>query len=191
MNEKVQPRKRKLQESDLPRWYKAVCTLPDKQRDGLMLLAMTGLRRNEALMMKRWQVNFEQSVINIPDTKTGKPHSLPITPVLHEILERRCHGLGEKDSLFAGVSVEHLADMAVRAGAADFMLHDLRKLLASIGERSQVGDSILRRILNHTPNKSDTLHRHYVSIEMRDLHEPLCKIQKSLLELMLETPSHS
>lgn len=184
MNEKLQPRKRQLQERDLPAWYKGVNALPEKQRDALMLLAMTGLRRNEGLMMKRKQVDFENGVINVPDTKTGRAHSLPITPVLHEILQRRCESLDVDDLLFPSVSGEHLAQMAERQGAPDFMLHDLRKLLATIGERLQLPEAVLRRILNHSSKRSDTLYRHYISIELSDIKEPLERIQSSLLRLM-------
>lgn len=156
MTEKLQPRKRQLQERDLPSWYKAVTALPEKQRDALMLLAMTGLRRNEGLLMKRKQVDFGIGVIHIPDTKTGRAHSLPITPMLDEILQRRCKSLKPEELLFSAVSGEHLAEMAQRLGAPDFMLHDLRKLLATVGERLQITESVLRRILNHTSKRSDT-----------------------------------
>ena len=74
--------------------------------------------------------------------------------------------------------------MAERQGAPDFMLHDLRKLLATIGERLQVSESILRRILNHTSKRSDTLYRHYISIELSDIYKPLEDIQDALLQLM-------
>lgn len=184
MTEKVQPRKRKLQEADLPTWYQAVSKLPERQRDGLMFLAMTGLRRNEGLLMKRCQVDFDKGIIHIPHTKTGRPHSLPITPVLNEILQRRCERKDVDELVFAGISTEHLADMAKRQGAPEFMLHDLRKLLATVGERLQISDSTLRRILNHTSGRSDTLYRHYVSIELSDIRKPLMQIQRALLRLM-------
>jgi integrase len=186
MNEKLQPRKRQLQERDLPSWYKAVNALPEKQRDALMLLAMTGLRRNEGLMMKRKQVDFENGVFHIPDTKTGRAHSLPITPMLNEILQRRCESIRADELLFSGVSGEHLAEMAQRLGAPAFMLHDLRKLLATVGERLQISESILRRILNHASARSDTLYRHYVSIELSDIQKPLEYIQNALLFLMVD-----
>ena len=185
MTEKLQPRKRKLQEADLPTWHQVVSKLPEKQRDGLMLLAMTGLRRNEGLLMTCGQVDFEKGAIHIPQTKTGRPHSLPITPVLNEILQRRCKSKGSDDLLFDGISTEHLAEMAVRQGAPEFMLHDLRKLLATAGERLQISDSILRRILNHTSKRSDTLYRHYVSIELSDVKSPLERIQELLLSMMI------
>ncbi len=39
-------------------------------------------------------------------TKNGKPHSLPITPMMREILERRCLGLEPDAVLFKGVSAD-------------------------------------------------------------------------------------
>lgn len=189
MTEKVQPRKRKLQEDDLPTWYQAVTQLPEKQNDALMFLAMTGLRRNEGMLMKREQVDFDKGRFHIPETKTGRPHSLPITPILEVILKRRCEALQAGDLLFEGVSGEHLADMAKRQGAPSFMLHDLRKLLATVGERLQAPESILRRILNHTSKRSDTLYRHYVSIELSDISAPLQQIQAALIAMMQNVDS--
>src|SRR5659263_454892 len=90
-------------------------------------------------------------------TKNGKPHSLPITPLMREILERRCKGLGPDDELFKGVSAEHLYNMAMRVGSPRFMLHDLRKMMATVGEKLGLSSAVLRRILNHTAPKSDAV----------------------------------
>ena len=87
--------------------------------------------------------------------------SQPRARLVREILERRCVGLAAGDQLFAGVSAEHVHAMAMRPGAPRFMLHDLRKMLATVGEKLGVGDAVLRRILNHTAGKDDVLHRHY------------------------------
>jgi hypothetical protein len=96
------------------------------------------------------------------------------------ILVRRCGGLGLDDQLFKGVSAEHVAQMAMRAGAPKFMLHDLRKLLASVGQRLVVGDAVMRRILNHTPPKGDVLHRHYVELGVSDIHPDLDRLQAEI-----------
>jgi integrase len=145
-----------------------------------MLLLYTGMRRSECAGLTRDQIDLDKGLITIPMTKNGKPHSLPITPLMHQILHRRCEGLSASDKLFKGVSVEHLAEMAMRAGAPKFMLHDLRKLHASIGKAEDIPDSVLRRILNHTPPKSDTLHRHYVAIELAEVSAELVKIQTAV-----------
>jgi len=169
-----------LQESELPAWKAAVDQIGQVQRDFLYLVIYTGLRRNEVRNLQRSQIDLASNVLSVPDTKNGKPHSLPITPVMREILARRCEGLEPGDELFAGVSAEHLSKMAERAGAPRFMLHDLRKLVATVGERLAVSDAVLRRILNHTPPKSDVLHRHYVQLGVEDIRDAMVKIQREM-----------
>lgn len=183
MPERAKPRPRTLQASDLPAWKKAVDTLSAPQRDCLMLLLYTGLRRNECSELKRSQIDLERGVLSIPMTKNGKPHSLPVTPAMRDILSRRCRGLQPDAKLFQGVSAEHLSEMAVRAGAPKFMLHDLRKLLASVGKAEGFSDAILRRVLNHTPPKADTLNRHYISADTEQTSAALQGIQLALLKL--------
>ncbi|MBV5347524.1 hypothetical protein JZU46_04835, partial [bacterium] len=126
-------------------------------------------------------------VLSVPDTKNGKPHSLPITPMMREILERRCAGLEAGDQLFKGVSAEHVHSMAMRLGSPRFMLHDLRKLVATVGEKLGLGDAVLRRILNHTAPKSDVLHRHYIGLNDGDVADGLLSIQERLAELMVNS----
>ena len=184
MPERSKPRPRLLREDQLPQWRAAVDKIGEKQRDYLLLLLYTGLRRDEGINLTLGAVDFVGGLIAIPDTKNGKPHSLPITPLMEEILRRRCKGLGEADRLFGGVSKEHVSSMAIRQGAPQFMLHDLRKMLATVGERLKVGDAVLRRILNHTAPKSDVLYSTYVSLNMHDIAEPLRLMQVTLQAMM-------
>lgn len=184
MPDRAEPRERRLQMSELPSWRVAVMSLQERQRDLLMLLAMTGLRRNEAGLLTAKQVDLAGGIISIPDTKTSLPHSLPITAMMREILERRIVGLAPDAPLFDGVSLEHLAQMAIRAGAPKFMLHDLRKLLATVGEQLGYSDAVMRRVLNHKAKRADTLHRHYVRLSVSDIYEPLLSIQLALFAKM-------
>lgn len=61
--------------------------------------------------------------------------ALALTPVMRELLERRCAGLQSQEELFTGVAAGHLSKMAARVGSPAFMVHDLRKLVATAGER--------------------------------------------------------
>lgn len=142
------------------------------------------MRRNECRELQRQQIDWDKGMLTIPMTKNGKPHSLPITPVMAEILQRRCAGLDAGEELFKGVSAGHVYQTAMRAGAPRFMLHDLRKLVATTGERLGLGAAVLRRILNHTPPKSDVLYRHYVCLGVEDIRESLRSIQEELQRLM-------
>jgi len=150
----------------------------------LMLLAITGLRRNEAGLITKKQIDLSVAVLHIPDTKTSHPHSLPITPMMRDILDRHTNGIGPDDLLFEGVSLEHLAQMAMRAGAPEFMLHDLRKILATVGEQLGHSNAVMRRILNHKAKRADTLHRHYISLSASDISIALKSIQEALIEMM-------
>lgn len=137
-----------------------------------------------ARKLQRQQIDLAGGVLSVPMTKNGKPRSLPITPMMREILERRCEGLKVDDELFKGVSAEHLYNMAMRAGAPRFMLHDLRKLVATVGEKLGLSSAVLRRILNHTAPKSDVLHRHYVGLNEADVAGAMVRIQEALTDLM-------
>lgn len=184
MPDKVKPRARVLQEADLPAWGAAVNQLGQRQQDYLYLTLYTGLRRNECRELQRQQIDLTGGVLRVPDTKSGKPHSLPITPMMREILERRCFGLAGDAELFKGVSAEHVHSMAMRLGSPRFMLHDLRKLVATVGEKLGLGDAVLRRILNHTAPKGDVLHRHYVGLNEADVVGALVQIQEALTGMM-------
>jgi len=184
---RAQPRARKLKEADLSTWSAAVDKLPEPQRDYLRLIFLTGLRKNECGAILPEHVDLKDGVLLIPDTKGGKAHTLPITDPMREILEQRCAACEKGERLFAGLSVDHVTEMAQRAGAPDFTLHDLRKLLATVGARLGIGDAILRRILGHAPKRSDVLHRHYVGLESQDIAEPLAGIQGALCSLILRS----
>jgi integrase len=74
--------------------------------------------------------------------------------------------------------------MAMRLGSPRFMVHDLRKMLATVGEKLGLGDAVLRQILNHTAPKTDMLHRHYVGLNESDVKAGLVRIQETLNDLM-------
>jgi hypothetical protein len=74
--------------------------------------------------------------------------------------------------------------MAMRLDAPRFMLHDLRKMVATVGQRLGVGDAVLRRILNHTAPKTDVLNRNYVGLISQDVPEGLQRILEELDCLM-------
>lgn len=129
-------------------------------------------------------IGLKEAVLRVPETKTGRPHTLPITPVMKAILDRRCAGLAPEDLLFKGVSAEHLWNMAQRQGAPRFMLHDLRKMVATVGQKLGISDAVLRRILNHIAPKTDVLNRHYVGLTSDDVFQGLQRIQEELDALM-------
>jgi hypothetical protein len=60
------------------------------------------------------------------------------------------------------------------------MLRNLRKMVATVGNKLGVDDAVLRRILNHTAPKIDVLHRQYVGVGGVDVSEALEQIQNEM-----------
>lgn len=58
--------------------------------------------------------------------------------------------MSAREELFRGISAKYVNSMLMHQGGPN-MLHDLRKLAATTGERLGLDDVALRRILNHTP----------------------------------------
>ncbi len=75
---------------DLPLWRDAIGSLKDQmQQDYFMLTLYTGLRRTEGATLQWGRVDFKAGTFHIPDTKNGKPLTLPMTRQVREILARR------------------------------------------------------------------------------------------------------
>ncbi len=58
-------------------------------KDYFMLLLLTGARRTNTLMMRWEDINWEQSLWRIPDTKNGEPLNVPLVEQAIEILNTR------------------------------------------------------------------------------------------------------
>ena len=104
------------------------------------------MRRNGGRELQRKQIDLSGGVLVTPMTRNGKSHSLPITPMMRDILERRCSGLKPDGELLVGVIAEHLDNMAMRVGPPRFMRHDLRKTMATVVEKLGIRDAVLVRI---------------------------------------------
>lgn len=68
------------------------------------------------------------------------------------------------------------------------MLHDLRKMQATVGERLGLSSAVLHRILNHTAPKTDVLRQHYVGLDFGDVMKPMEKSQTERNRLCRRTP---
>lgn len=178
---RAKPRARVLQLDSLGAWHAAVDLLPRGPRAYLLTALLTGLRKNEVRGLRGRAVDLQGGLLTVSETKNGRPHTLPISAELAALLEPLCASVEPDGEIFCGVSAGHVAAMAQRAGAPKFMLHDLRKLLATVGKQLGVDDSVLRRILNHAAPKGDVMHRHYVSMDAADVAEALTSIQSVLL----------
>lgn len=85
-----EPRQRRLEEGE---WHVLMVGL-DKTRNNLIkpvirFAVETGMRRGEILAARWTDVDWERRTLHIPTTKTGKPRTIPMSPLALTILEQQ------------------------------------------------------------------------------------------------------
>jgi cytochrome c biogenesis protein CcdA len=124
-------RTRMVRFEDLPKFYRAVCDLPNPSaRDYILLLLFTGLRRSEAASLT-WETDIDLPgrVIRIPGirTKTGTKLDLPMSSFVHDLLVAR-RGLTRSKYVFIAV---HVTDPSTHTS---FQISQLRLASARVGD---------------------------------------------------------
>ncbi len=183
---RVEPRKTRIQDYELPTWHDAVIGLNSPViRDFLLFTLYNGLRKNEALGLRWDNVDFKGRTFTIVDPKNGKDHTLPFTTYTESILAGR-YALRENDFVFPGTGkTGHIAEPRKQIekvgliSGVTFMPHDLRRTFANVAQRI-VTYSELKRLLNHTPEKSDVT-QDYLEITVEDLREPMQRVTDTLM----------
>ncbi len=187
---------------DLKKWYEAVMALPQHQykdiyiesaetcRDLFLFILFTGLRRREASTLMWSNIDFKDHSLTIEDTKNHETHSLPLTPFLLEILERRksespyiCQGTTPDKPLN---DPKKQLDKVRKISGVYFNLHDLRRTFITIAESLDINTYALKRLLNHKDQRDVT--GGYIITDMERLREPMNKITNYILEKISANP---
>jgi len=122
---KIERRRTFIKPHLLAPWYNAVMDLNSPVVSGyLLLLAYTGLRKNEALKLKWADVDMQDKSFTIIDTKNGLPHTLPMSTAIHNIFSQlqKCR---TNDYVFPGA-------------AKDSYLKDPRRYFEHIYQHTQL-----------------------------------------------------
>lgn len=193
---KVGRRQTLIKNSDLPRWYRAVKVLenPD-MRDFLLMLAFTGLRRNEAARLKWSNVDFEEKAFTVVDTKNRQPHALPMSKYVFELLSARLESAAKDEDgkplspyVFpsggkAGYLQEpkRAIDAVTEATGIIFSCHDLRRTFETIAESLDLSKYTLKALLNHKQEKGDVT-AGYIILNLERLREPAQRVADTIME---------
>jgi integrase len=152
-----------VQPDELPRLFAALREERNIYIQAALLVALlTGARRSEVLNMQWTQIDFDQAVWRIPQTKAGRPHLLPLPKPVMELL-RSLPRQDESLYVFCGhrkgrplVNVSKpWKRIRTRAGLQDVRVHDLRRTLGSWLAVSGASLPLIGKVLNHT-NPSTT-----------------------------------
>jgi len=175
----------------LPEWFAAVMDLQHEiVRDYLLLLLLTGLRRNEAATLRWTDVDFASKVLTIrPEiAKNGNEHRLPFSDFIEEILIRRHAERGNSEFVFPGrgnklhlVDSDHVIEGIGRVIRYRFTPHDLRRTFLTVAERLALPYIVLKKLANHS-GKNDTTFG-YIVVDVERLRDPMQKITDEFLRL--------
>ena len=89
---RVHPRTGVIPEAKIGAWYRAVKQLKNKTvSDYFLLLLFTGMRRNETLMLRWTDIDFQEKTLTIPRerSKTGRDHVLAVNRIRVRSLARK------------------------------------------------------------------------------------------------------
>ncbi|GFO57612.1 integrase [Geomonas sp. Red276] len=108
---KVERRRTILKPHELKPWHDAVLKIENEViRDYLLLTIFTGLRKQEGLQLKWSNVDMRDRSFTIPDTKNGRPHTLPMSTFLHQLFQQ-LHVRRTNEYVFPGPGVAgHLVE---------------------------------------------------------------------------------
>lgn len=149
-------RDRFLQYDELPRFFKALSEEPNTMfRNFVMLCLLVGQRRDNMQSIKWADVDLENRIIRIPETKTSKPQVAVLSDQAVSIL-KEMQIFRTSERLFPSASSKsgHLENptkmwksLLVRAKIEDLRIHDLRRTFASYqaingASNTIIGDSI-------------------------------------------------
>ena len=155
--------------------------------NAIMLLFLTGARRNEVTQAERSYIDWQRCTLFVPKSKNGQPRYIQLNSAAIELLKSVPKTVGNPYIFPApttGRPMPHLFfpwdRIRKRAGLHDFRLHDLRHSFASFlvndGERLNV----VQELLGHTNPRTTQRYAHLSPDRLGQAAETVASILKDL-----------
>jgi integrase len=135
-------RERILDDEEIARFWRGLVTakpMSDDVRDLLRLALLTGQRRGEVAR----KPEIAEGIWVIRETKNGRPHRVPLSPMAAQILSRRKQSYSPHAATRAWIRVR------ASHGLADVNVHDLRRTMASQMASLGIDRVVIGKCLNH------------------------------------------
>ena len=173
-------------------WFRAVldeqnCSVSKNTglRDYLLLLILTGLRREEGASLKWENVDLAGGTLTVCNTKNHEDHTLPLSDFLLELLKQR-KNTTEGEYVFPGDGrtgyinePRKFMNKVIAATGIEFTLHDLRRTFITVAESLDIPAYALKRLLNHKMNNDVTAG--YIITDVERLRIPMQRITDYML----------
>ena len=182
------PRERIVKAEELPRFYAAVCALPNPiARDHILLMLFTGMRLIESASLRWDTIDLKERVIRMPAirTKAKRKLDLPMSDFVRDLLVTR-RALGDATFVFPGPA-GHITDASFPLNAVaettgiKVSAHDLRRTFITFAESADISPLALKALVNHSLGKDVTAG--YVQMTTERLREPAQRVCDKLKEL--------
>lgn len=183
--------------ADLPKFYQAICALPNAvASDYLKLLLFTGMRRTEAATLRWDDIDLVEGVIRLPakSTKSKRKLDLPMSDFVRDLLIAR-RTLGDAGFVFPGPARSgHIGDpvfplrAVAKSSGVTVCAHDLRRTFLTVAEACDIPHLAMKAMVNHSMGNDVTAG--YVQMSVERLRAPVQLVTDKLKELCgIEAPA--
>jgi integrase len=186
----VPRRERLIRADELPAFYTAVKALPNPvQRDYLLLLLFTGMRREEAARLRWADVDLAGRIVRLAaaSTKSGRKLDLPMSTFVRDLLVAR-RAIGGGEFVFPANSKSgHITEpkfplkLIADATGIKVSVHDLRRTFITVAESSDISPLALKMLVNHSLGRDVT--SGYIVPTVDRLREPAQRVCDRMMEL--------
>ncbi|EER21704.1 MULTISPECIES: tyrosine-type recombinase/integrase [spotted fever group] len=162
-----QSRDRYLTREEIPQFFAAIAEEKNEVMKDFFLIALyTSVRKDNLLTMKWEQVSFTDKQLYLPETKNGKPHSLPLLDQALEILKARKENSTSSWVFPSETSGSgHLQEpkkawsrICEKAGIKNLRIHDLRRTVPSWMAMTGANQYVIGQLLNHMDPRSTAVY---------------------------------
>ena len=153
----------------------------------IMLLFLTGARRNEVTQAEWSYIDWQRSTLFVPKSKNGQSRYIQLNSTAIELLKSVSRADGNPyifPASTTGRPMPHLFfpwdRIRKRAGLTDFRLHDLRHSFASFLVNNGARLYQVQRLLGHTNLRSTQRYSHLSPERLGETAEIVASILKEL-----------
>jgi integrase len=181
-------RERFLQPHELRPFFDALAAEPNTTiRDSILIKLLTGARRENVYEMRWSDVNLQQAVWHIPETKNGDAQDVPLVEEAISLLRGRKKGASSvfvfpSDSSESGhitSTTKAWRRVLARSGLTNLVQHDLRRTLGSWQARTGASLVLIGKSLNHRDTSSTQI---YARLDMDPVRQSVARATSAMLE---------
>jgi integrase len=141
----------------------------------------TGLRLGELFRIRREDIDREAMMLHVPETKSGRPRDVPLTPralelTLKQLLKHRGRMFREKTEGYLVVTFTTERKKKIK-GVAPWRFHDLRHNFATSMLRLGVDPYTLLKLMGHSKMRTLEIYLHTDQSRMREAIALLARAQ--------------